>query len=184
MRPELIVIGVSLGGLKALETILAGLEKIQAPIVIVQHTKSNIALLADLLQRHTQLPVKEADDAEELRNGAIYIAPSDYHLMIENNHCALSLEAPVEFCRPSINVLFETASHAFGERLLAIVLTGNNSDGAIGAALVKANGGMVIVQDPEDCEAPSMPRATISTTKVDQVLKLTEIAPYLVKLCS
>lgn len=185
MSCDVIVVGTSLGGLAALETVIGGLkEKLPAPIVIVQHrSKSSFDLLGSLLQRHTALRVKEAEDKDLLDSADVFVAPADYHILIEAGRCALSLEEPLNFARPSIDILFESAAATYGQGVIAVVLTGANSDGAQGAKCVKAEGGIVVVQDPRDCESDRMPLATMAAVNVDKVMKLNEIAPYLVAQC-
>ncbi|HEY9774417.1 MAG TPA: chemotaxis protein CheB [Planktothrix sp.] len=182
--PQIVVIGTSLGGLNALEILLDGLgSSYPLPIVIVQHrAKSRRELLSAVLRHHTKMKVLEPEDKEAMEGSCVYIAPADYHLLVEPGHFALSLEPPVSYARPSIDVLFESAAGSYGAGVVSIVLTGNNSDGAQGAAYVKAAGGMVIVQDPAESESASMPRATMARVDVDHVLKLEEIAPFLRKL--
>ena len=186
MRAGLVLIGTSLGGLRALDSLLSELPaKFPLPIVIIQHRdKTGRGLLAELLQRRTALVVKEAADKEPLLAGIALVAPPDYHLLIEDSHCALSLDAPVNFARPSIDVTFETAALSFGESCIAIILTGNNSDGARGAALIKKMGGTVLVQDPREAESPSMPKAAIEMVDPDHVLSIKSIASYLLTATS
>lgn len=181
MKAQIVVIGASLGGLRALQMVLGGLDKnFPVPVVVVQHRlRANSTLLSSVLQQATSLTVKEAEDRDELLPGFVYVGPGDYHLLIEGTHCGLSLEAPVNFARPSVDVLFDTAAIAYRAGVIAVVLTGNNSDGALGAARIKSHGGTVIVQDPAECEASAMPLAAMAATQVDYVLKLTEIAPKL-----
>jgi len=182
---RIVVVGASLGGLDALRTVLSGLAKpFPLPIAIVQHRgKENPGLLAKMLQKNTALIVTDAEHGDILTAATVYVAPADYHLMVESDRCALSLEAPVQHARPAIDVLFESAADAYGADVIAVVLTGNNSDGAYGACRVKAAGGMVLVQDPDDCEAPMMPRTTMTAVEVDHVLKLEQISPFLMKHC-
>jgi two-component system chemotaxis response regulator CheB len=185
MAPRIVVIGTSLGGLVALETLLGGLNRqFRVPIAVVQHRgKKSGGMLANLLQQRTPLTVKEVEDKETLEESSVYIAPADYHLLIERGYCTLSLEAPLNFARPSIDILFESAALTYGSGVIAVVLTGNNADGARGAAQVKARGGLVIVQDPDECESGAMPQSTMAAVKVDYVLKLAEIAPCLITCC-
>lgn len=183
MKPEIIVIGASLGGLRALQTVLGGLQSdFPIPIAVVQHrSKTDIVSLARVLQLRNSLTLKEAEDREKFLSGRVYLAPADYHLIVESGHCGLSLEAPVNYARPSVDVLFESAALTYGESVVGVILTGNNSDGAEGAARIKAHGGIIVVQDPNDCEASGMSQATMAATQVDHVLKLSEIGPFLNK---
>jgi CheB methylesterase len=185
MAPKVVVIGTSLGGLRALEIILGGIAKdFESPMAIVQHrSKASKDMLAALLQRHTSLNVKEVEDRDALKSGHIYLAPADYHLLIDNGHCALSLDAPVCYARPAIDILFESAADTYKQDVIAVLLTGSNADGAQGMAQVKKAGGITIVQDPADCENAAMPKAALATTKVDHVLKITDIAACLNRYC-
>jgi two-component system chemotaxis response regulator CheB len=187
--PELIVIGCSLGGMNALEIILSHLTRdFCIPIVVAQHRhrKSNEALPA-YFRRQTDLKVVDAEDKEWIQPGHVYLAPADYHLLIERNgtrgELSLSVDEAVRHSRPSIDVLFESAADAYGERLIGVVLTGANDDGARGAARIKTLGGIVVAQDPLTAEAPVMPRATIDAVQVDRILRLEEIAPFLIEAC-
>ena len=185
-RPELVAVGTSLGGLNALTTLLAMMPaKFLAPIVIVQHRTVNPdgGGLEKLLQEHTRLTVFEAEDKMPLEPGGVYLAPADYHLMIESRGVlALSTDAPVRAARPSIDVLFQTAADAYRDSLLAVLLTGASADGAEGVASVKALGGRAIVEDPDTAECRTMPAAALATTAVDYVLPLAKIGDHLVTL--
>jgi two-component system chemotaxis response regulator CheB len=135
-----------------------------------------------MLSNGSVLPVKEIEDKEPIEPGRAYLAPADYHLLVEPGHFALSTEAAVGFARPSIDVSLESAADSYGDGLVAVVLTGANDDGSKGLAHVKRNGGFVIAQDPEDAARPAMPRAAIKTGFVDLVVPLDEIAGALTKL--
>jgi two-component system chemotaxis response regulator CheB len=182
---ELVAVGTSLGGLQALIKILKTLPAdLAAPIVVVQHRGADSgASLAELLQRHTRLTVVEADDKMPLTAGTIYLAPSDYHLLVEEpGQVALSTDPPVRAARPSIDVLFETAADAYGPELLAVLLTGASADGAAGLARVKALGGRVIVEDPTTAECATMPAAGLAATRADYVLPVDKIGEHLAGL--
>jgi two-component system chemotaxis response regulator CheB len=183
---ELIVIGCSLGGMNALTVILGALPgTFPVPIAIVQHRyrTSNESLPA-YFRRHVTLNVVDADDKQWIRPGNVYLAPANYHLLVEEGEFSLSVDEAVAYSRPSIDVLFESAADAYREKVVAVVLTGANADGARGAARIKQSGGIVIVQDPETAEAPEMPRAAIASTAVDRILPLDRIGPFLVELSS
>ena len=186
LRPyELIVVGCSMGGMKALQAILEALpEEFPLPIVIAQHRyrTSNESLPA-FFRRHSKLDVVDADDKQWIRRGTIYFAPADYHLLVDKGELNLSVDARVEHSRPSIDVLFESAASAYAAGLIGVVLTGANADGARGAAAIKRRGGFVIVQDPLTAEAPAMPQAAIAAAPVDRILPLDRIGPFLVELC-
>lgn len=184
MHFEIIVVGTSLGGLEALETLLAALPvPFALPIAIVQH-RSVVSddMLLRTLRRRSTLPLHEPYDKEPVAPGQVYLAPSDYHLLIEADEFRLSTEGPVNYARPSIDVLFESAADACGDRTIGIVLTGANSDGARGAARIKQAGGVVIVQTPEEAVSPAMPRAALAATTVDFILTLAEISAYLISI--
>lgn len=185
MRPELVVIGVSLGGLAALEAILSALPKQWCiPLVVAQHRSAeSTEALVQALRRHTRLKVREPEDKEPIRQGYVYVAAPDYHLLVDGDSFALSTDEPVSYARPSVDVLFESAADAYGPRLVGVVLTGANSDGARGAARIKQAGGAVIVQDPETADCAVMPRAAIGAARVDYVLDLPGIGRYLAGLC-
>lgn len=187
--PELIVIGCSLGGMSALQIILSNLTlDFCVPIAVAQHRhkKSNEGLPA-YFRRQTDLKVVDAEDKQWIQAGHVYLAPADYHLLIERNgargELSLSVDEAVRHSRPSIDVLFESAADAYKDRVVAIVLTGANDDGSRGAARIKSRGGIVIAQDPEQAEAPTMPRATIQAVQVDRILRLEDIAPFLTEVC-
>lgn len=184
--PQLIVIGTSLGGLLALKTVLQGLEaSFSTPIAIVQHRhKDSGGRITDFLQHSTTLTVKEVEDKDEIQPSYVYVAPADYHLLVEAGYFDLSVDEPVCFARPSIDVLFESAADAYLNQTVGVILTGANQDGAAGAAAIKARGGVVIVQEPTSAESPVMPKAAIARTPVDGILSLAEIATYLNWLCS
>ena len=184
--PELVVIGTSLGGLNALSRLLADLPRtFSVPIVVVQHRAiaPQASGLAELLQQQTPLRVVEADDKMRLERGTVYLAPADYHLLIEERGVlALSTEGPVRAARPSIDVLFETAADAYRDTLVCVLLTGASADGAEGVAAVKEYGGRAIVEDPVTAECRTMPAAGIAAAEVDYVLPLSQVAEHLMTL--
>ena len=184
MAFELVVVGTSLGGLRALEILLAGLPKsFPMSIAVVQHRhKSSDNTLITLLQQHSALPLKEPEDKEVLVPGWVYLAPADYHLLVEAGSFALSTDAPVWYARPSIDVLFESAADAYAQRVIGVILSGANQDGAQGLAKIKARGGLAVVQEPTTAESRTMPKAAIAAVAVDWILPLEDIAPLLVNL--
>lgn len=189
LRPyELVVIGCSMGGMHALGVIFAALPKdFVLPLVVVQHRfKTSNEGLPAYYQRHSSLKVVDASDKEWLRPGAAYLAPADYHLLVDRaegrGELSLSADDAVAFSRPSIDVLFISAAEAYGPGVIGVILTGANADGARGAARIKQGGGFVIAQDPETAESPAMPRAAIATARVDRILPLERIGPFLVEL--
>lgn len=186
MAFEIVVVGTSLGGLTALKVLLGGLPKeFPLPIAVVQHRhKESEHSLSRFLQQFIELPIQEVEDKDELLSGRIYLAPADYHLLVEQGCFVLSTDEPVLYARPSIDVLFESAADAYAEKTIGVILTGANHDGAQGLARIKDCGGWTIVQDPVTAESAVMPKAAIAKTSVDAILPLEEIAPYLVKLCT
>ncbi len=185
MSRELVVIGSSWGGLVALEKILSALPKdFEMSIAIAQHRSvdSGAGALSAMLGRHTALDVCEAGDKEPIEPGRVYIAPPDYHLYVEQGSFALDVDDAVQYSRPSIDVLFDSAADVYGDRLVAVILTGANQDGAYGIKRVKRRGGLTIAQDPATAVKPDMPAAAIATGAVDRVLPLDEIGPALAQL--
>jgi len=181
----MIVMGASLGGLQAVQTLLADLPAtFGLPIVIVlhRHRESDVALI-DLLQRSCLLRVSEAIDKQPIEVGAVYVGPPDYHVLIDHDHLALSIDDLVRFARPSIDVLFESAS-TYGERVICVVLTGGGADGALGAAAIESAGGTVIVQSPGSAACGDMPAAAIAATRRAEILGLESIAGRLVQLAT
>jgi two-component system chemotaxis response regulator CheB len=182
---EIVVIGASYGGLAALQIVLSDLSPdFPLPVVIAQHRrKDGDDGLCEYLQKRSKLPLVEPNDKEKAEPGRVYLAPRDYHLLIEKSIFALSTESPVAFARPSIDVLFDSAADVYRERVVGVILTGANRDGAQGLAKIKSLGGFALVQDPESAESRAMPEAAIGATTVDRVLPLPEIAPFLNELC-
>lgn len=177
-----VVIGASAGGLNALKAILSPLPKtFFLPIIIVQHIHPEGTSFVDALSVRCSLKIREAIDKDKLTQGVVYLAPPDYHLLVEDEETlTLSTDERVNYARPSIDVLFESASDVFKERLIGIVLTGANNDGAQGLKYVKGNGGIAVVQDPKTAEMPTMPQAAITKSTVDHVLGLEGIAQFLI----
>lgn len=188
-RPEYraVAIGVSSGGLQALSLLLGRLPAaFSLPVLIVQHLGADAGDgCARLLDQRCPIRVKEADEGELIRPATAYLAPPNYHLLVENaGTLALSIDAPVSYARPSIDVLFESAAMVFGQALIGAVLTGANADGSRGLRTVKQYGGLTVVQDPEEAEAKPMPLAAIAAGPVDHVLTLDRIAALLRELAS
>ncbi|MDE3016423.1 MAG: chemotaxis protein CheB [Pseudomonadota bacterium] len=185
MPYEAIVIGVSAGGLQALKILLPVLPaSFPLPIAVVQHIgERSDGFLATYLNQISKIMVKEAEDKEPLCSGIAYLAPPGYHLLIEPGRIfGLSVDARINYSCPSIDVLFESAAHAFGESLIGIVLTGANADGAQGLKIIRAYGRRAIVQNPKTAEAAAMPQAALAATKADYVVDLEQIAPLLLRL--
>jgi two-component system, chemotaxis family, protein-glutamate methylesterase/glutaminase len=183
---DVVVIGTSWGGLRALGRLLPALPAdFPAPVVVAQHrdADSEDELLSRLLTRDTKLNVIDADDKAPLAPGTVLLAPPGYHLLLADGYVELSCDAPVQFSRPSIDVLFESASEAFGAGVVGVLLTGANADGAAGLAEIQRRGGRTIVEDPETAERPEMPRAALERMSPDHVVPLDEIAGLLCKAC-
>jgi two-component system chemotaxis response regulator CheB len=186
MSYDVIAIGASWGGLHAVSALLDGLSSdVDATIVLAQHRgpDSQRGMLETLLQRHVQRPVTEPDDKERIERAHVYVAPADYHLLVEGDHFSLTTDGRVQHARPSIDVLFESVAAAYRERAIGIVLTGANADGAAGLAAIKDNGGVAIVQNPATAERRAMPDAAIAATGADAVLELEDIPNFLYGLC-
>jgi two-component system chemotaxis response regulator CheB len=181
---DIVVVGTSIGGLNALQTLLSGLpDGFPVPVVIAQHRGKNSEIgLCDFLGRTSRIPISEPEDKEEIFPGHAYLAPRDYHLLVENGSFALSTDPPVSFARPSIDILFESAANEYRERAIGVVLTGANHDGARGLAAIKLRGGVTLVEDPASAACGEMPDAAIAATQVDRILPLQDIASCLGRL--
>ena len=187
MAFELIVMGGSWGGMRALSTVLEALPAgFELPLVVAQHrpVTHGTDMLEQVLARSSKLDVVAATDKEPLTPGRVYVAPADYHLLVEPGHLALSSDAPVEFSRPSIDVLFESAADTYGSRTVGVLLTGANQDGAAGLARIATAGGFTVVQDPATAERPDMPAAAIARGAARRVLPRERIGPFLAELRS
>lgn len=185
MTYDLVAIGTSLGGLSALKTLLGYIPKeFPAALAVVQHRhRESDQALSAFLQKFTMLPVHDVEDKERILPGHVYFAPPDYHMLVEQEHFSLSVDAPVSYARPSIDVLLESAADTYAERVIGVLLTGANQDGVQGLSTIKARGGATIVQAPDTAESPILPRAAIAAMAVDWVLPLDQIAPHLIHLC-
>ena len=181
MRPRLVVIGVSLGGMETLRGLLGALPaNFPAALVIVQHRdKEESGDLAMLLGQAGAVSVGFPLDKECIQAGRVYIAPPNYHLLVEDDHFAFSLDAPENYARPSIDVLFESAADACGAGVTGIVLTGTGRDGARGLAAIRRRGGLAIVQSPGEAAAPEMPLAALAAVPDARQLTLREIGVWL-----
>lgn len=185
MKYEAIVIGSSAGGLFALTSILSKLPTdFSIPVIVVQHrSKQGPSLLEEVISHKCKIRIKQADEKEAILPGVVYFAPADYHLLIEQDRTfSLSFDPPLNYSRPSIDVLFETASAVYKNKLLAIILTGASKDGAEGMKMVKEAGGTTIAQDPATAEYPFMPQAAIDTGCIHRILDLEKIDSFLIGL--
>jgi two-component system chemotaxis response regulator CheB len=185
MRYEAIVIGVSSGGMNAMKVIFSLLPKdFNTPVIIVQHIGAHSdSLWVKLLNDKSNLPIKEADEKEKIENGKVYFAPPNYHLLIEKDRTlSLTVDERVNYSRPSIDVLFESAAEAYTDKLIGVILTGSNNDGTNGIKRVKECGGLAIVQNPETAESAYMPKSAIAAIKPDYILSLEGITELLITL--
>lgn len=185
MRFEAIVVGVSSGGMNAMKVMFSLLPKdFNTPIIIVQHIGAHSdSQWIKLLNDKSNLPLKEADEKEKIENGKVYIAPPNYHLLIEKDRTfSLTIDERVNYSRPSIDVLFESAAEAYKNKLIGVILTGANNDGSNGIKRVKECGGLAIIQNPETAESAFMPKSAIAAIKPDYVLSLEGITELLITL--
>lgn len=179
---EAVAIGASAGGVDALRMILSGLPHDFYPAtIIVQHLPpASDEFLPQFLNKECLLPVMEADEKIKIRHNSVYIAPSNYHLLVEEDRTfSLSVTEKINYARPSIDVLFETAAFAYGSALIGVILTGANKDGVQGLKKIKESGGLTIVQDPKTAQISTMPQKAISAFNVDYILPLQKIASFL-----
>ena len=186
MPRDLVTIGGSWGGIEAVGRILSDLPSgFPAAVAIALHrgADSKDAPLVRALTACTGLPVRGVEDKQPIDAGTVYLAPPGYHLIVEPGQFALSTEAPVHFSRPSIDVLLDSAAEAYGSRLVGVVLTGANPDGAAGLRSVEQRGGFPLIQDPATAERPEMPLAAIAATRRHRIARLESMAPILVELC-
>ena len=181
------VIGASAGGVDALLTLLSDLPAgWRLPIVVVIHLPDqHDSRLAEVFAQRLSIEVREAEDKLPIEDGALYFAPSGYHLSIESDLCfSLSCEPPVLFSRPAIDILMSSAADAYGPALIGILLTGANEDGAAGLLQIHEAGGLTIVQDPDEALAPMMPLSALALHVPDHILALREIRALLMQLDS
>ncbi len=179
---NLLVIGGSAGSLDVLLQVFPHIKyPISFAIVIVLHRKnSSDSGLADLLTSRTKIPVSEIEDKEPVLNNHIYLAPGDYHLLIEKNMSfSLDFSEKINYSRPSIDVAFETAADAFGDKLTCLLLSGANADGTEGLKFVKNAGGQIAIQDPETAESPLMPWTALLNIEADQVLDVKQMIDFI-----
>ena len=175
---DAVAIGASAGGVEVLSVLLSSLPaSCRASFFIVMHIpRERPSLLAEVFNARCALPVREAEDKEPVQPGTVYFAPPDYHLLLDRGPIlALSSDEPVHFSRPSIDVLFDSAADIYGERLLGLILTGANQDGAEGLAAVGRAGGRTVVQEPGGAAVPFLPEAALQVGPVDFVLSLAQL---------
>lgn len=184
MLYSIVAIGTSWGGLMAMSKLLSELPaEFPIPIVIVQHRgKDSDRLLSQLLQDATPLTVCEIEDKDLLEPGKVHIAPADYHVMVERGYLSLTVEEPVRYSRPSIDVMFTSAGDAYGKEAIGIVLTGANEDGSRGLAHIVKRGGKALIQSPKTAEIPIMPEAAVRAVPTAEVLPIPQLSKRLVEL--
>lgn len=177
----IVVAGGSRGGVAALQQLLSSLPPdFPAPFAVVLHRdRTSDHVLLRVIGRQSSLPVEEVTDKLPLQSGRVFVAPADYHLLIEEGHFALSVDPPVRWSRPSIDLLFESAADAYGPNVIGIVLSGANDDGARGAARISQCGGRIAIQDPSTAECPIMPRAALAATQSSHVHPLDQLGVWL-----
>lgn len=180
----IVVVGTSWGGLAAMRSLLGALPAdLGLAVVLVQHRhRSSDDALTALLRERSAIPVHDAEDKVALAPGHAYVAPADYHLLVERGHLALSIDPPVRFSRPSIDATFATAADAYGRAAVGVVLTGANRDGAEGLRALVDRGGLAFVQHPATAESPVMPAAALAAVPEARVRALREIAAELAAL--
>ncbi|MCU7646241.1 chemotaxis protein CheB [Pseudomonas piscis] len=186
-RPQIeaVVVGASAGGVEALLSLFGGFGRgFRLPVIVVLHLPDERrSQLAEVFDRRLSLRVKEADDKEQIVPGTLYFAAPGYHLSVEQDRSlSLSQEERIHHSRPSIDYLFESAADAYGEHLAAVLLTGANQDGAAGLAEVKRQGGLTIVQDPDEAHVSTMPDAALALHQPDHILPLRGISLLLAEL--
>jgi two-component system chemotaxis response regulator CheB len=181
---DIVLVGTSWGGLAALRTLIGTLPAdFGLPVVVVQHRhRESDGLLARVLQDDTRLCVCEVEDKARIIGGSIYIAPADYHLLVERGHFSLSVDEPVRYSRPSIDVTFVSAADAYGDGVVGVVLTGANADGARGLRRIADRGGLPLVQSPATAESPTMPAAALRVVPEARSLTIEEIGQTLASL--
>jgi len=182
---KLITIGVSAGAMEALSVIIPKLPAtFSIPVVIIQHISPHSDnYMTRYLNTISDIYVKEVDEKEKVRPGVVYTAPPNYHVLLEDDETfSLSVDERINFARPSIDVFFESAADVYRSLLMGVILTGANNDGSKGLKFIKKMGGTTIVQDPKTADVDGMPKAALESTKVDYILPLEEIGPFLAKL--
>jgi two-component system chemotaxis response regulator CheB len=177
--PTVVVVGASAGGVEALTTLADGLpEDLEAAVCVVLHLPAGAdSRLAEIISRAGPLSATQANGSEPLAQGRIYVAPPDRHLLVRDSHVVVERGPHENEVRPSIDVLFRSASLAYGRRTVAVVLSGTRDDGVAGASAVGAQGGCVFVQDPEDALFATLPAYAVARDNPDRILPLAEIAP-------
>lgn len=183
---DMVVMGASLGGFDAVRAVLAGLgPAFDLPVALVLHRRecNGNSRLPHLIEKKTGRTVREPEDKTPVQGRTIYVAPMGYHLLVENDHFTLSVDEPVHYARPAIDILFDSAAFSRGPRLAGILMTGSGQDGIWGLEQIRAHGGVTLVQDPATAEAPELPAAALDRMRPDHVLEPQGIAGFLTGLC-
>ena len=185
-KPGIIVIGGSAGSLDIVLKIVPTLPpSLNVAVVIILHRKlSNDTVLVDLLSTRTPWLVKEADEKEPLLPNVIYVAPADYHLLIEHDHTfSLDASEKINYSRPSIDVTFESASEVYQDATLGMLLSGANADGTTGLQIIKEANGKVVIQDPHTAGVPYMPQQALNNVEPDLIVNENNLDQLAVFLC-
>ncbi|CAN5643249.1 chemotaxis protein CheB [soil metagenome] len=183
MKRDVVVVGVSAGGLDAVCLILKGLpKKFGFALIVVQHRSRDSDALCQVLQTCSGMPVQEAVDKEAVETGKVYLAPADYHLLIDDEHFALSVDEPELYSRPSIDLTFESVADSYGGRAVGVVLTGANRDGARGLRRIVERGGLALVQDPSTAEVAMMPESALKEVPEAEVVSLSTLSDRLCEI--
>ena len=184
MAYSILVVGTSWGGLNALRELVGALpEDFRIPAILVQHRhRQSDHLLSTFLQERTRLEVVEVEDKMPIQPGMLFVAPADYHLLIDRGFFTLSTDPPVRYSRPSIDVTFYSAADAYAAATVGVVLTGANSDGSRGLRRIFDRGGLALVQDPLTAESPTMPSAAVRCVPAARVQTIPQIAATLAGL--
>lgn len=178
---HVLLIGGSAGGLDAILQIFPGLQpREDLAVILVLHRRGGESVLAEVLRDKTGWPVKEAEEKEPIEPGTLYLAPPDYHLLIEKDYTfSLDYSEKIHYSRPAIDVTFETAAEAYGPRVIALLLSGANQDGTAGLQKIKAAGGYVLVQDPAEAIVGYMPKYAIAHVAADRIVSVKELGNVL-----
>jgi len=185
MKYKAVIIGGSAGSFQVVTKILSSLdEKFPLPVLLCLHRLKHVRSgFVEALSLKSNIPIEEPNDKDTLKSGRAYLAPANYHMFLElANRVALSTEEPVNHSRPSIDLSFITAASAYRDKLIGIILSGANRDGAKGLKVCGEKGGVTIVQDPNECEVKTMTESAMQLTKVDHVFSTDQIIRYLLKL--
>lgn len=185
MDYKAVIIGGSAGSFQVVTKIIAALpENYPMPVLLCLHRLKHVRSgFVEALSIKAKMPIVEPNDKEQIKSGKIYLAPANYHMYVElGNRFALSTEPVVNHSRPSIDLSFFSAAYNYKRKLVGVILSGANKDGALGLKMIKDSGGLTIVQDPNECQVPTMTQASISVTRVDHVYSTKQIIDFLLNL--